>query len=262
MPNGVCGTLYGGEEGFSAVSSPFPRWRLRVAEFSSSHLRLPCLFPNLALPRVDMLTSKAVSASGRPRSALERLECQQTCFMAPKTVQKSSNMAARKGPRLYKITKWDAEMKMSCKSTGTQSRLMMDKTHLRGLWVAPWAPLVSLSFHLSSAFPPRFTFQRLLTRWQDSACWLLDRIHESVGMVPVRLALCDLEAPAGGLTTGRAGFCFCFGFGFGFLCFCLFCLFLCFGVCFLSCKVTAKWVSIHFSSLLYHIVLWPMLPLH
>ena len=52
MPNGVCGTLYGGEGVFCRFL-PFPRWRLRVAEFSSSHLRLPRLFPNLALPRVD-----------------------------------------------------------------------------------------------------------------------------------------------------------------------------------------------------------------
>ena len=44
--------LYGGEGVFCRFL-PFPRWRLRVEEFSSSHLRLPCLFPNLALPRVD-----------------------------------------------------------------------------------------------------------------------------------------------------------------------------------------------------------------
>ena len=49
----------------------------------------------------------------------------------------------------------------------------------------------SLSFHLSSAFTPRFTFQHLLTRCDKTAsCWLWDRIHASV-----RHAICDLEAP-------------------------------------------------------------------
>ena len=48
-----------------------------------------------------------------------------------------------------------------------------------------------MSFHLSSAFTPRFTFQHLLTRCDKTAsCWLWDRIHASV-----RHAICDLEAP-------------------------------------------------------------------
>ena len=135
MPNGVCGTLYGGEGVFCRFL-PFPRWRLRVAEFSSSQLRLPCLFPNLALPRVDspsglasqtwpchilgshrgwflrnrchMLTSsKAVSstvapamrASGRP----PRMPTNLLHHGSQNRIQKTSrNMAARKGPRLYK----------------------------------------------------------------------------------------------------------------------------------------------------------------
>ena len=33
---------------------------------------------------------------------------------------------------------------------------------------------------------------------KTASCWLLDRIHESVRMLPVRLALCDLEAPGWG----------------------------------------------------------------
>ena len=47
-----CRMLVWGGGGFCRFL-PFPRWRLRVEEFSSSHLQLPCLFPNLALPRVD-----------------------------------------------------------------------------------------------------------------------------------------------------------------------------------------------------------------
>ena len=50
---------------------------------------------NRCLPYVDVLkggffhSSSAMRASGRPRSALERLECQQTCFiMAPNTGSK------------------------------------------------------------------------------------------------------------------------------------------------------------------------------
>ena len=43
-----------GGRGVSAVSSPSLSDAFVLSEeFSSSHLRLPCLFPNLALPRVD-----------------------------------------------------------------------------------------------------------------------------------------------------------------------------------------------------------------
>ena len=60
------------------------------------------------------------------------------------------------------------------------------------------------------------------------------------------------------LTTSRAGFCFCFWFVlFAFWCFCLFCLFL--GLwCLLFVlhgDSSMDYVSIHFSSLLFHIVI-------
>ena len=82
--------------------------------------------------------------------------------------------------------------KMSCKSTRSHSRLMIDKAHLRRLW---WAPLVSLSFHLSSAFTPRFTFQRLLTRCDKTA----RRIHESWECCP-----CGLHSVISRLLAGVA----------------------------------------------------------
>ena len=50
-PMGCVAHCMGGR-GFSAVSSP-SLGDAFVLRFSSSHLRLPCLFPNLALPRVD-----------------------------------------------------------------------------------------------------------------------------------------------------------------------------------------------------------------
>ena len=67
------------------------------------------------------------------------------------------------------------------------------------------------------------------------------------------------------LTTSRAGFCFCVCFVlFAFWCFCLFCLVLGFGVCFLSCTVTAEWIMYRSNSVLFCITLslWTMLPLH
>ena len=47
-------------------------------------------------------------------------------------------------------------------------------------------------------------------------------------------------------------------------CFCLFCLFLVFGVCFLSCTVTAQWIMYRSNSVLFGFTLslWLMLPLH
>ena len=52
-PMGCVAHCMGGR-GFSAVSSPSLSDAFVLSEeFSSSHLRLPCLFPNLALPRVD-----------------------------------------------------------------------------------------------------------------------------------------------------------------------------------------------------------------
>ena len=69
---------------------------------------------------------------------------------------------------------------------------MIDKAHLRRLW---WAPLVSLSFHLSSAFTPRFTFQRLLTRCDKTA----RRIHESWECCP-----CGLHSVISRLLAGVA----------------------------------------------------------
>ena len=63
---------------------------------------------------------------------------------------------------------------------------------------------VSFSFHLSSAFTPRFTFQRLLTRYDKTASyWLLDRIHESVRMLPVRLHSVISSLLAGGALVSR-----------------------------------------------------------
>ena len=51
---------------------------------------------------------------------------------------------------------------------------------------------------LSSAFTPRFTFKVLPDATRQRLAGFLDRIHESVRMLSVRLALCDLEAPGWG----------------------------------------------------------------
>ena len=62
-----------------------------------------------------------------------------------------------------------------------------------------------LSFHLSSAFTPRFTFQRLLTRCDKTAsCWLLDRINESVRMLP-----CGLHSVISRLLALVSALCIC-----------------------------------------------------
>ena len=42
-----------------------------------------------------------------------------------------------------------------------------------------------------------FNFNFPFATWQCH-CWLLDSVQESVGMLPARLALCDLEAPGWG----------------------------------------------------------------
>ena len=59
-------------------------------------------------------------------------------------------------------------------------------------------------------------------------------------------------------------FLFLLWFVWIFWCFCLFYLFLGFGVCFLSCTVTAQWIMYRSNSVLFCITLslWLMLPLH
>ena len=55
---------------------------------------------------------------------------------------------------------------------------------------------VSAFLHLRSVFTPRFTMSYYFpfATWQCH-CWPLDQVQVSVRMLPVRLALCDLEAP-------------------------------------------------------------------
>ena len=98
---------------------------------------------------VSSTVAPAMRASGRPRYALEGLECQQTCFiMAPQNrIQKTSrNMAARKGPRLYKkqsgthrekkhvltLTLMLVRRKSACKTSAGSSKILRWLTPLLG----------------------------------------------------------------------------------------------------------------------------------
>ena len=62
--------------------------------------------------------------------------------------------------------------KMSCKSTRTHIKADDRQSTRERTLSGPWAPLVSLSFHLRSAFTPRFTFRRLLSRCDMTASLL------------------------------------------------------------------------------------------
>ena len=77
-----------------------------------------------------------------------------------------------------------------------EDRQSTPERNLSGLW----APVGFLSFHPRSVFIPHFTISHFyfpFATWQCH-CWLLDRIKVSTRMLPVRPALCDLEAPCWG----------------------------------------------------------------
>ena len=88
--------------------------------------------------------------------------------------------------------------RMSFKSTRTLINAEDRQSTRDSEW--PWAPVVSLSFHLRSVFTPRslVSISTFYIPYYSGIAgfWIVS--HVSVRMLPVRLALCDLETPGWG----------------------------------------------------------------